>query len=185
MSTRLDTDTSQKKMHKWEFPDGLVVKDLATLLWLGFDPWPGTSTCSRHGQKTNKQKPKTKTHKWPRRTWKDASHQQSPRKCKLEPQWYNMTYESECLKLKTDQYQAFARIWSKENAHALPWNKNDTASLENRQILQKSSRKFYFTNVFSDICPRALKTYSAEYTAALFTWAQNWKNPNVYQQVNR
>ena len=80
-----------------------------------------------------------------------------------------MTYESECLKLKTDQYQAFARIWSKENAHALPWNKNDTASLENRQILQKSSRKFYFTNVFSDICPRALKTYSAEYTAALFT----------------
>ena len=27
---------------RWELPGGLVVKDLAlSLLWRGFDPWPG------------------------------------------------------------------------------------------------------------------------------------------------
>lgn len=26
-----------------------------SLLWPGFDPWPGTSTCHRHGQKRDRQ----------------------------------------------------------------------------------------------------------------------------------
>ena len=34
-----------------ELPGGILVKDLVlSLLWLKFDPWPGTSACSRHGQ---------------------------------------------------------------------------------------------------------------------------------------
>ena len=29
------------KMLDLDFPGGSVVKDLVSLLWLGFDPWPG------------------------------------------------------------------------------------------------------------------------------------------------
>ena len=46
-----------------EFPGGLVVKDpvlsllqFGSLLLRWFDPWPGTSTCHRHGKKKKKKK---------------------------------------------------------------------------------------------------------------------------------
>lgn len=40
------------------FPGGLVVKDpVLSLLWHGFVPGPGTSTCQGHGQ-TKQTKPK-------------------------------------------------------------------------------------------------------------------------------
>ena len=36
------TKKRKKKKSKWEFPGGLVVKNPAlSLLWLGFQPWPG------------------------------------------------------------------------------------------------------------------------------------------------
>ena len=40
-----------------EFPDGLVVKDLAlSLLWLGFNPWPGDFHAVGMAKKTHKTK---------------------------------------------------------------------------------------------------------------------------------
>ena len=37
-----------------EFPGGLVVKDSAlSLLWLGFDPWPGTFCITQLQPKNN------------------------------------------------------------------------------------------------------------------------------------
>ena len=44
-----------------EFPGGLEVKESAfTLLWFGFNPWPGTSTCHRHDQKKKRKEKRKK-----------------------------------------------------------------------------------------------------------------------------
>lgn len=50
---------NSKVMPNWEFPSGLVVKDLMSLLCLGFNPWPSNFTCHRPSQnKTKKEKKK-------------------------------------------------------------------------------------------------------------------------------
>ena len=48
-----------KHLKEWmlEFPGGLVVKDLVlSVLWLGFDPWPGNFCTSRGWPKKKKKK---------------------------------------------------------------------------------------------------------------------------------
>ena len=52
-----------KRNTNWEFPGGLVVRDPAmSLLWLGFDPWLGSSTCDSPGQKHKHRQKKFKFH---------------------------------------------------------------------------------------------------------------------------
>ena len=55
----------KKKKSRWEFPDGLSVKDsvlslvwLRLLLWLEFDPWPGNFFMPQAQPKRKKEKRK-------------------------------------------------------------------------------------------------------------------------------
>lgn len=58
---------SFKKFPPWEFPGGLVVRDLVlSLLWSGFVPWPGNLCILVVAQKTpNKQKSRVRSKKFP------------------------------------------------------------------------------------------------------------------------
>ena len=48
----------------WEYPGGLVVKDpVLSLLWFGFDPWPGSSKMQKEWSKKKKKKKKRKERK--------------------------------------------------------------------------------------------------------------------------